>query len=205
MALLGVELAAVACSRRSRLPARGRARCAIGPRRDHGPSRSRGVATGGKPRRARGDEASTWRPAATGRTGVAGRGRARPRGGAATWTGAEPPGGDLALRAPRPPSQRARWSLSRGLRATTRGGVAAGGVARLVATTARSGHPRTGRSPYRTTPGAQRACRLTNLAPDAAARRLVECGVSAEDAHVHDVLRHGRRARPPRRMGAQTE
>ena len=91
-----------------------------------------------------------------------------------------------------------------GLRATTGGGVAAGGVARLVATTRRA-RVILGRVDHRTGPRRVPA-RVSPHEPRAGRRRalaLVECGVSAEDAHVHDVLRHGRRASPPPR-GAQT-
>ena len=96
-----------------------------------------------------------------------------------------------------------------GLRATTGGGGAAGparrrDVARLVATTrlarvilGRVDHlPGPRRVPARVSPHEPRAGRRRALA-------LVERGVPAEDAHVHDVLRHGRRASPPPR-GAQT-
>ena len=193
-ALLGVERRG--WSRRSRLRRTGRARCA----RDRGGGVA--VARGGDGREAaaRGDGARRRGvPRRPGAPGVAGRGRARPRGGAAT--GPAPnlrEGGRGRDPETRPPSQRALEPVG-GLRATTGGGVAA--EASRVSSRRRdalgsssdesiTAGPR--RVPARVSPHEPRAGRRRALA-------LVECGVSAEDAHVHDVLRHGRRASPPPR------
>ena len=159
---------AVGWSRRSRLRRTGRARCA---RTAAAASRSRGVATGGKPRRAA-TEASTWRPAATRRTGGRGTGpRASSRRGCdLDRRRTSGRGGPGSRPRDRPPSQGGRWSLS-GDSARRREEASRPAASRV--SSRRRDALGSSSDESITVPdhaGSQRACRLTNLAPDAAAR-----------------------------------